>query len=177
MDVYAENGAVTPVIRTERLTLRPVLASDAEAIVAGVNNWDVAKWLAVVPHPYSLEDAHSFITDIMPQGGPCWGIDDGALAGIISLGQELGYWLAEDRWGRGYMTEAGRAVIDMHFADAAAGDIQSGYFVANERSGAVLTKLGFRPGQERRMYCVARGEDMDSQTMILTRDRWASVRG
>lgn len=173
MDLHAENRAVTPVIRTARLTLRPVVTADAEDIVAGVNNWAVAKWLAVVPHPYSLDDAEEFITKIAPQAGPCWAIDDGRLAGIISLGQELGYWLAEDRWGRGFMTEAGRAVIDQHFADPAAGDILSGFFVANERSGAVLQKLGFKPTEERRMFCLARGEDVDSQGMILTRTRWA----
>jgi RimJ/RimL family protein N-acetyltransferase len=166
---------MTPFIRTSRLTLRPVVPEDAEAIEEAVNNWAVAKWLAVVPHPYSLDDAHEFITEIALQAGPFWAIDDGGLIGIISLGQELGYWLAEDRWGRGYMTEAARAVIFDHFADPDAGDILSGYFVANERSGHVLQKLGFKPGKERRMYCVARGEEVDSQDMFLTRQRWQDL--
>ncbi len=177
MDLHAENGAVTPVIRTERLTLRPVVASDAAAIAAGINNWDVVKWLSVVPYPYSLDDAHQFVTDIVPKADAVWAIDDGELAGIISLDTELGYWLAEDRWGRGYMTEAGHAVIAWHFADPDAGDIPSGYFVANARSGRVLSKLGFECGEVRPLYCVARGEDMDSQTMILTRACWAAARG
>jgi RimJ/RimL family protein N-acetyltransferase len=175
MDLCAEDGPLTPVLRTERLTLRPIVLSDAEAIMTGVGNWDIVKWLAVVPHPYTLEDAHHFITDIVPNTGRHWAIDDGAFAGIITLGKELGYWLSEDRWGRGYMTEAGKAVVDHHFADPATGDLTSGYFVANERSGAVLTKLGFVAGHERRLYCLVRGYEVDSQSMVLTRARWQDL--
>ncbi len=97
-----------PVLTTARLRLRPVTPADAPAIVEGVGDWDVAKWLAVVPHPYTADDAREFIEVIAPGAEGLWVIDDGALAGIISVEGEIGYWLARDRWGRGYATEAGR---------------------------------------------------------------------
>jgi RimJ/RimL family protein N-acetyltransferase len=142
--------------------------ADVPAIVAGVGDWDVAKWLAVVPHPYTPEDAREFIAEIIPRAGPVWAVDDGALVGIVSLGDELGYWLVRERWGRGYMTEAARAVVDRHFAGGG-GDLWSGHFDGNERSGAVLGKLGFQPAGSRVMGCLARGEDVLSHRMLLTR--------
>lgn len=169
MDLHAQDGALTPVIATARLTLRPVVAADAAAIMAGVGDWDVAKWLAVVPHPYGAEDAREFIEEIVPRSGPVWAIDDGALAGVISLGAELGYWLARDRWGRGYMTEAARAVVDWHFGRAGAGDVVSGYFDGNDRSGAVLCKLGFVETGTEKKGCLARGEDLVSHRMRVSR--------
>jgi RimJ/RimL family protein N-acetyltransferase len=164
-----------PVLTTPRLTLRPITPADAPAIVQGVGDWDVAKWLAVVPHPYTADDAQTFLTDIVPGAKGVWAIDDGALAGIISVDGELGYWLARDRWGRGYATEAARAVVDWHFATGAQ-DLPSGYFDGNHRSGHVLAKLGFQPAGDRQKWCLARGEDILSHRVILTRPGWQAQR-
>lgn len=171
MDLHAQDRPLTPTLRTARLVLRPVRADDAPAIVAGVGDWDVAKWLAVVPHPYTDEDARVFIEEIVPAGGPVWVIDDGALAGIIGIDGEIGYWLAPDRWGRGYATEAARAVVDWHF-DQGARTLASGYFDGNHRSGGVLAKLGFQDAGSRRKGCLARGEDLLSHGVLLTRAGW-----
>lgn len=166
MDLYAQDRGV---IRTDRLSLRPVTAADASAIVAGVGDWDVARWLAVVPHPYGPEDAREFIDEVVPQARAVWAIDDGGLAGIISVDRELGYWLARDRWGRGYATEAARTIVAWHFAQPDAGTLTSGFFDGNHRSGAVLEKLGFQPAESRRKWCLARGEDVLSHGMVLSR--------
>ena len=160
-----------PVLRTARLVLRPLSPDDAAAIVAGVGDWDVAKWLTVVPHPYGAEDAQRFLTEIVPAAEAIWAIDDGAFAGVISVDGELGYWMARDRWGRGYATEAGRAVVDWHFARGAR-VLQSGYFDGNHRSGGVLAKLGFQPAGDRVKGCVARGQDVLSHGVVLTRAGW-----
>ena len=160
-----------PVLRTSRLVLRPLCADDAPAIVEGVGDWDVAKWLAVVPHPYGAGDAQSFLTEIVPGAEAIWAIDDGALAGVISVDGELGYWLARDRWGRGYATEAGRAVVDWHFARGAR-LLPAWYFDGNHRSGGVLGKLGFQPAGDRIKECLARGEDLLSHGVVLTRAGW-----
>ncbi len=160
-----------PVLTTARLRLRPVTPADAPAIVEGVGDWDVAKWLAVVPHPYTADDAREFIEVIAPRAEGLWAIDDGGLAGIISVEGEIGYWLARDRWGRGYATEAGRAVVDWHFGRGAR-VLTSGYFDGNERSGGVLAKLGFQPAGDRMKGCLARGEDVLSHRVVLTRAGW-----
>ncbi len=172
MDLFAEN--VT--LRTARLTLRPPVVADREAVVARLNDLEVTRWLSVVPHPYTLVDADWFIDHVATSGGLHWFIHDkSGLVGGLGLENELGYWLACSVWGRGYMTEAATALLAHYFADPARTEITSGYFVGNARSGNVLQKLGFENTHLRTRSCKARGHDMDSQEMLLTRDRWQSL--
>ena len=172
MDINAENLT----LQTARLTLRPPVPADREAVVAGMNDFEVTKWLSVVPHPYTLADADWFIDHVAQGGEQTWFIHDASgLIGGIGLGVELGYWLARPVWGRGYMTEAGRAVLVHLFADPAQSEITAGHFVLNTASGNVLRKLGFVPTHLRIRPCKARGHDMDSQELLLTRARWQSL--
>ena len=169
MDLFAEN--VT--LRTVRLTLRPPVAADRQAVVDGMNDLEVTQWLSVVPHPYTLADADWFIDHVAQGGERTWFIhDESGLVGGIGLGTELGYWLARPVWGRGYMTEAAQAVLAHLFADPAQDDIIAGHFVENLASGNVLAKSGFERTHLRTRPCKARGHDMESQEMLLTRDNW-----
>ena len=49
-------------LRTERLTLRPLVAADAPALHRLINDWEVTRTLAVVPFPYPRELADEWIT-------------------------------------------------------------------------------------------------------------------
>ena len=55
------NGHVMPLLETERLLLRPPEAGDMPAMVPLVGDYDVAKNLSRVPHPYMRRDAEEFI--------------------------------------------------------------------------------------------------------------------
>lgn len=48
-------------LTTERLILRPLKDSDAKDVAKGVGDLDISRWLLVVPHPYSLKDARTWI--------------------------------------------------------------------------------------------------------------------
>ena len=48
-------------IESKRLILRNWEDKDLEDIVDGLNNIEVAKWLASVPYPYTKQDARNFI--------------------------------------------------------------------------------------------------------------------
>lgn len=48
-------------IETPRLVLRPWHEDDVEQLVAGLNDLELAKWLAFVPHPYTISDAGNWI--------------------------------------------------------------------------------------------------------------------
>ena len=56
----------------------------------------------------------------------------------------LGYNLAEEVQGRGYMTEAVRAIVDFAFREWGLHRIAAAYMPRNERSAAVLRRCGFR---------------------------------
>ena len=161
-----------PHLQTGRLILRPLRASDEAALVAALDDWDVVRWLAVVPFPYGPADVRAFLPSAEP--GTVWAIEDGKrLVGMIEKDGILGYWLARAAWGRGYATEAARAVLSEHFADPAAGPVGSGYFEGNDWSAKVLTKLGFRiSGYAMRRSRACPGVDSLSCRMRLCRADW-----
>ncbi|MEL6516206.1 MAG: GNAT family N-acetyltransferase [Pseudomonadota bacterium] len=164
-------------ITTPRLRLAPVTEADPADVVAGIGNYDVARWLGRVPYPYGSDDATAFIDANAGLEGRVWFIhDDEGLCGGISIDRELGYWLSRAAWGQGYATEAGDAVIDAHFADPAAGDLQSGHYPGNDRSARVLKKLGFRYTGRRTIQARALAQTVDGHEMILTRATWEDRR-
>jgi RimJ/RimL family protein N-acetyltransferase len=57
-------------IETPRLQLRPFQTSDALRVADLVGDWDVARMLARVPHPYAVEDAQKWF-DTMPAARAC----------------------------------------------------------------------------------------------------------
>ncbi len=175
-------------LESARLVLRPLAEPDAPALVEALADWQVVKWLASVPWPYTAEDAAWFIAANAPDGSlqergeRTWVLaprdDPARLLGVVGLGAELGYWLAAEARGRGLATEAGRAVLGAHFAGAGAGagDVDSGWFDGNERSERVLRKLGFSEVGVDLRACLARGEDVPSHRMRLTRAAWEARR-
>ncbi|WP_326946819.1 GNAT family N-acetyltransferase [Amycolatopsis sp. NBC_01307] len=58
---------------------------------------------------------------------------------------ELGWWIAQPCWGRGYATEATTAVRDHLFVSGFADRLLAIYEPANAASGRVVAKLGFAP--------------------------------
>lgn len=163
------------VIPTARLTLRPLVASDEADVIAGIGERQVACWLSTAPHPYGPEDFAVFLGGIEHCG--VWAVDDGSgCVGTIGLSGGFGYWLARRVWGRGYATEAARAVLAEHFADPEAGPVRSGYFDGNHRSARVLAKLGFVPDGFRMTACaVLGGSKVLLCSLCLSRDAWLAA--
>ena len=157
-------------IKTDRLTLRRPQLADAPALTSILQDVEVAKWLTNPPFPYTLDDAKAFI-GLDHDEDVYFIVDPQCLCGCISLRSELGYYLARDRWGRGYMKEAARALVAEHFT-ASNADLESGHFVDNARSRGVLLSLGFRDTGIDAHYCPARDETLDNQKMILTLADW-----
>ena len=140
--------------RTKRLTLRPAWPEDAAALVQAIGHDAVIRMLLRVPHPYRLADAEAFCASPRRHDEARFVIvahDRGAPALIGGIGisehegaPHLGYWLTPSAWGRGYATEAGRAVVDMARHALPLQRLDAWHFADNPASGAVLRKLGFR---------------------------------
>ena len=71
-------SGVEPVaaLTTKRLQLRSPVASDATAITAILNDFEISKWLSVVPFPYTRADALEFIADVREKGSAIWAWTD-----------------------------------------------------------------------------------------------------
>jgi RimJ/RimL family protein N-acetyltransferase len=140
-----------PVLKTARLILRVPRCSDAKAIAALVNDRRIAENTARIPHPYGIEDAEEFLSMVNRHAGEASfliTLDDTVIGGCgidqRADGAELGYWLGVAHWGRGFATEAARAVIDHAFDDLDCEALQSGARVSNPASRRVLEKCGFQ---------------------------------
>jgi len=161
-------------LSTERLTLRRLTEADIPALVAGLNDYAVSKWLTVVPFPYSEADARDFLTYLEQRGAyDGFGIHaPEGLVGVVGIDASLGYWLARRAHGKGYMTEAARALVDHYFAATGANELGSGYFEGNAASRRVLTKLGFKPCGEEHVKSRAQGIEVKLKKLCLARADW-----
>ena len=170
-----------PALASVRLALRRPVLADAEAIAGMANDWEVARWMSRLPHPYTAADGAHFVEHIASREAD-WAItnrDGGALLGVIGLAPhadrvEFGYWLGRAHWHRGIATEAGRTVLSHAFGAAGLTRVVSGCFDGNGRSSRVLEKLGFAVTGQSRRFCLARGEDVPHVDMALTRAGWSA---
>lgn len=151
--------------RTNRLLLRPGWKEDAPALAAALSDPRIASAVSYVPSPYTHDHAIEFLARPQLPHQPRLLIFErsaGApdLIGGIGLTErsgriELGYWIRPDRWGRGFATEAGRAIVAI--ADMLGHhDLYASYFIDNPASAVVLQKLGFAPMGELRL-CYSAG--------------------
>jgi RimJ/RimL family protein N-acetyltransferase len=166
--------------RTERLLLRPGWREDAEALFGAIADEAIVRNLATAPWPYRFTDAESFLTrERAPRDVACLIFLRGAgapqLVGGIGFGRkpgdrepEFGYWIARSYWGRGFATEAGRALIANARDTLRLKRLDAGHFVDNPASGRVLQKLGFRPtGATTTRYSAGRDAEAQCREFAL----------
>jgi RimJ/RimL family protein N-acetyltransferase len=174
---------ILPVLATARLVLRASRRGDVNAIATLVNDRRIAANTARIPHPYAIEDAEQFIAAVNKrEGEACFVITlDGAPIGICSVdlredGPEIGYWLGVAYWGRGFATEAVRALIDHAFGDLEHETLISGARVNNPASRRVLEKCGFQwtGVQLSRIRAINSAAPIDR--FRLDRGLWASLK-
>ena len=139
-------------IATKRLVLRAPMRGDVPDLVRLADNKTIADRLARLPHPYTRADAIGFIEILAqrPDERPYAITLDDHLIGVIgfSFGEgkppELGYWLGEPFWGKGYMTEAGKALIEAAQKTGQFDLVAARALASNDGSLNVLKKLGFK---------------------------------
>lgn len=176
-------------IATERLILRPLEARDRARLIKLANNWKVAKNLSKMPYPYTEAAADWWLG----QQAQLWASGksvalavtiEGEMIGGIGVGVredrddeewELGYWLGEPYWNRGYASEAATALRDHAFSVLKLERVVAGHYAENHASGRILSKLGFRYTCEVFRHSLARGADVKCLEMALQRGRWQDI--
>jgi len=141
---------VSRVLSTPRLELRSPRRDEAAPIAALANDRRIAESTLGIPHPYPLAEAQR-----------CLGAGDdgealfvvtrqGAIIGCCGVARrereqpEIGCWLGVAYWGKGYATEAARAVIDYAFGELGCEVLHGGARVSSPASRRVLEKCGFQ---------------------------------
>jgi [ribosomal protein S5]-alanine N-acetyltransferase len=145
-----------PRIDTERLRLRPFDPADAPRVRELAGAYEVALNTLVIPHPYPEGVAEAWIEShpgMIEEGHVPSAVtlrETGELIGCIGLHPtgadelELGYWLGVPFWGRGYVAEGARALVEWAFRERGVRRVHAHHFARNPQSGAVLRKVGMR---------------------------------
>ena len=147
-----------PVLKTERLTLRQLVNSDANEIFALRSNPDVNKYLDRKPSK-SIDDATTFIQiineNILRNDSIYWAItlcETDKLVGTIclfdfsddNLKAEIGYELLPHCQGQGIMQEAASKVIDFGIQRIGLNSIKAYTHSENQSSTRLLEKFNFK---------------------------------
>jgi RimJ/RimL family protein N-acetyltransferase len=175
-------------LETARLWLRWPRVSDAAAVQRYGSRWEVARYTARIPHPYPPGTAERFI--YAAREGNSSGRDltlvltpiRGKREAIGAIGLELrgrdrltlGYVLAPEFWGKGYVSEAVEAMVESAFSLTQAIEINASVRVENPASRRVLEKAGFRFIGSGPQGAPARGGLVECDRLALPRSDWAA---
>ncbi|HKS40708.1 MAG TPA: GNAT family N-acetyltransferase [Blastocatellia bacterium] len=154
---------------------------DEQSLVRHANNRKI--WLNVrdrFPHPYTLAAADEWIkraTSDPACNDFAIAVDDIAVGGISIFLQtdifrrsaEIGYWLGEEFWGRGIVTEAVRAMTEYAFSHFDICRIYAGVFEWNPASMRVLEKAGYEFEGRMKKSVTKEGQTIDECIYAIVR--------
>ena len=146
-----------PILTTGRLTLRGFDQTDAGMVQKLAGNHEVSKSTLNIPHPYEDGMAEQWIDS----HEEIWNAKTGIvyavtlsktrqLVGAISMHGidgsegELGYWVGQPHWGKGYCTEAARTLIEFSFEKLNLSSIHAEHLTTNPASGKVMQNIGMK---------------------------------
>jgi RimJ/RimL family protein N-acetyltransferase len=138
-------------IVTARLVLRAPMRADVPAMAELANNRKIYDATKRMPYPYTRADGIGFVEIICQRASTrAYAIcADETFLGIVSLmfaeghPPELGYWLGEPYWAKGYMSEAVKALLDAAHANGQFPIVKATALADNAGSLGVLEKNGF----------------------------------
>lgn len=172
-----------PVLKTDDFVLRELTEDDLEAISSIWGSPKVTEKMA--SGPLSHEDSVQMLYVLRSlwdnDAGIRWGVEhEGRLIGTcgfhnINKGSrrgELGYELDYAAWGRGFMRKALRPVLDYGFNIMRFERVEAFLNVDNDRSSAVLKKLGFQYEGTLREYGLTAKGLIDQNCFSLLKRDW-----
>ncbi len=141
-------------METKRLLLRPWNKDDYKQLYKLASNKDVGPDCGWYPH--KDEEESKFVLNNILMVEDTYAIvlkDTNDVIGNISLydsefcenkkQKEIGFWLGKDYWGKGYMSEACKYIIDYAFNILQLEKLWCGHFDYNNKSASVQKKCGF----------------------------------
>ena len=106
---------------TDGLLIRPWRMDDAAALAVACDDPEIARWIPMIPTPYTEDDARAFLEQTLAawEAGEVYNFaildaESGAVLGSVGMRAgrfhvgHFGYWVARDARGRG-LTGSGRA--------------------------------------------------------------------
>lgn len=170
-------------LETERLRLRRMDLDDLDFMAAMLGDPEVTRYY---PKAYSREEARGWIQRALERyerdGHALMLVEEKATGdpvgqvGLIRQEvegerlEEIGYMLHRPYWGRGYATEAARAVRDDAFSRLELGWVGSLIRPVNEPSARVAQRIGMKPAREVTFH------DLKHVLHRITRLEWEAIK-
>ena len=161
--------------KMNEIQIRKWARSDAGDLAAALSNKKILDNLRDgLPYPYTQQDARDFISAMLAADEDetfafAVAVDGKVIGSIGAFRQgnihrqtaELGYYIAEEYWGRGIMTEAVRQLCEHVFTHTDILRIFAEPFAHNIASQRVLEKAGFQYEGTLRRNAVKNGAVLD----------------
>jgi RimJ/RimL family protein N-acetyltransferase len=178
-----------PILRAERIYLRPAERSDLPLFVSWLADAETKRHLSL-RSPLSLAMEEKWFEQVVEHQGRdryhfviCL-IDDGRPIGVADLRElnledghaAFGIVIGEKgEWNRGYGTEALNAICDFGFGQLRLERIELDVYAPNKRAQRSYEKAGFRLEGTLRHGHFADGEFLDVLRLALLRDEWQAL--
>jgi RimJ/RimL family protein N-acetyltransferase len=174
-------------LETDRFILEPISEDDAEEIYQHVKEYDIARWLISLPHPYPEDGAIKYIREVMEltKKGLSYELpirlkSTRELVGIMAIlkvdrknrNAELGYWIAKKYWNLGCATEAGLRALKFGFEVLNLERIYAKYYPENKASSRVMEKMGMKFEGTMRHEILKNDRFYDMSYYGILKDEW-----
>lgn len=181
----------TPMIRAERIYLRPAERADLATFVRWFADAEVTRYLRVRAPFSEAAEAKWFEQMVDKQGKSDYHfviclVEDGRPIGTAGLhaldlengNAEFGISIGEKaEWNKGYGTETLHAICDFGFGQLRLERIYLEVYAPHAAGQRAYEKAGFRTEGTMRHAHFADGEHMDALVMSLLRDEWLALPG
>ena len=151
-----EVASQTPTLHTARLTLERITMKDAFSMYRYSHSETVTRYLTWQAHK-SVFQTIRYVKLLQEKYDSAefydWGLREKSTGRFIgtcgftklspeTLCGEIGYVLAERSWGKGYAAEAAEKILEFGFVTLGLHTIAARFLYGNDRSEAVMKKLG-----------------------------------
>ena len=165
-----------PVLKTERLLLRPFVANDAAAVSRLAGDKRIADMATEIPHPYPVDAAQAWIAthaaEYEARHAAIYAImlrESGVVIGAVALldislldaRAELGYWIGVDYWSQGYCTEAAERLVRYAHEELGITRLVACCLARNPASARVMEKLDMQCESRLPQHVHKHGEFVD----------------
>ena len=174
------------VVENEKIGLRGLELEDAKTLHENMNNANLTEFLDML-RPFSLEEEENFIKSSWKErkegSGFSFAVVDkksDKLIGFVNLKEikrvsksaEVGAWLSEDYWGKGYGSEATKLILNYAFNTLNLHSVHATTFGFNKRSIKALEKTGFKKQGVFREARFIKGKYVDVIYLDLLKKEW-----
>lgn len=164
------------------IQLQDITQTSLEEIQRLANNHAIAINLRdAFPYPYTIEDTATFL-ELAANGtlGKVYGVYDGDIfvgccslipqQDVYRLNAEIGYWIGEPYWGKGYATEVVKLLLNVAFEELNLSRAYAHIFEFNKGSMRVLEKAGFHKEAIIKSSIIKEGKIFDEYLYSIRKD-------